>query len=167
VSRRSWRPRGRRSGWQTSSIEADPDSEAVIDDRHRLDPSTIERGRAHIAEIRAQLARQSPATPTGRRAPQPTRPDEATAGSEPGAESAERMSDDRERVAEWSAERMSAEMAAGAERDLLVHRVAQLEREVDRLRAALAAVLAAASDGIRSDDAGHTPSDVEDLRDRS
>ena len=121
--------------WQTSRITSDEHNDPAGSDRLRLDPDTIERGRAHIAQIRARLSGQSPPVPTGRH--------------EPGTSSDEAASVDVDAVGEWSTERMSAEMAASAERERLIRRNEQLERENAHLRASLAAVIAAASDGIR------------------
>lgn len=104
----------------------------MSDDRFRLDDDTIERGYAHLDELRLRLRAPSPPPSRSGRSrsipdPQPTDDD-------------------------WSVERMTAGMAAAGERDQLVARVAALESEVGKLRAALAAVLSAVADGLRPDD---------------
>lgn len=105
--------------------------------RFDFDDDTIAVGRANIAKIRKQMDLRRPSTRT-----QEPRPEQ---------ESADR--DDRPDDVNL----MAAQMAAGAERDRLADRVAELEGENRRLRRALAAVQRAAAEGISPDsDPGST-----------
>jgi len=97
---------------------------------HSLDSATVERGRRHIARIRAQL------NPLGER-------DQPTSRENP--ISASRLAERSERM---SVDQINAEMAGAAEREHLESRVVQLEAEVRQLRNALATILDAAASGI-------------------
>lgn len=114
----------------------------AYDERFRLDDGTIATGRAHIEKIRAQLNPGQPSRGPSERQQSETPPTPAVAAptSEP----------------DWSPDRISAELAAGAERDWLAARVEALEQEVAQLRAALASVLAAAADGLQAQPAPAT-----------
>lgn len=121
----------------------------MSDDRFKHDPETIEIGRRAIARIRRQL------NPLGDHdAPSSETDHFATVESSPRIHERSVATDD-----EFSIDRVRAAMAAGAEREYLERRVTDLESEVQHLRAALAAVLQAASSGLapRVDDGTEMP----------
>ena len=118
---------------------------SVVDDpdRFRLDDETVERGRRELARIRRRL------DPLARTDVEDQPGDESTVPSDDHREVDDELvvvdppePDDSTGVGEesLSTERMAAEMAAGAHRELLERRVVELEGEVQRLRATLAAV---------------------------
>ena len=96
------------------------------------DPETIALGRQQIALIRQQL--------------RATRPGQGTQAS-PTAP-VDRLDTSRVDDVDEFGDRLAAEMAAGAERDLLVARVTQLEAEVTQLRTALAEILHTAAAAV-------------------
>lgn len=113
-------------------------------DGTRHDPETIALGLSKIAEIRAQLAGGRP-RPAGTHGADDVQPPQSTETPLP-----HRVQHAKTEHREWSADRMTAEMAAAAARDDLQARVTSLEAEVLQLRSALAAVLNAAADGLQS-----------------
>jgi len=120
-------------------------------DGTRHDPETIARGLSKVAEIRAQLAERNPNMRRRR----------ATEAGPPRAPSppARPIVNEHTILDEWSPDKISAEMAAGSERDQLQARVDRLESEVSQLRSALAAVLTAASTELHAP--SESPLDVE------
>lgn len=96
------------------------------------DPETIALGRQQIALIREQLRTTRP------------RPTRQAPASPPVDRPESRPVEDVDAFGD----RLAAEMASGAERDLLAARVAQLEVEVGELRAALAEILRTAAGAV-------------------
>ena len=94
-----------------------------IDPRFALNDDTIKRGREHIAELRNRWAR-SPTVQT------PRRVDHSPTGTS---------------IDDLTPEQIATEMGIAAERDGLSARITQLEHENAKLKAALGAVLQAAS----------------------